>query len=155
MHDSLYESSYPCTYPSKHPSIYLFFPFLSTIWLSLRESLTQSGLTSYIGVWVDKVFGPIRLEDTGLDEAQQGVKLLQVVLDWSPRQQNSEINWELRGKRTTCSNTKESENREKPTERKENTSLLLRSCAEESSDPSVCEPRPPPAPSNSTLATEG
>lgn len=53
---------------------------------------TKSGLTLYIGVRVDKVVRLVGCKDAGLNEAQQGVQLLQVVLDGGPRQQDSEVN---------------------------------------------------------------
>lgn len=53
---------------------------------------TKSRLTLYIGVRVNKVFCLISCKDVGLNEAQQGVELLQVVLDGRPCQQDSEAN---------------------------------------------------------------
>lgn len=50
---------------------------------------------SYVGVGVDEVLDVISFEDAGLNEAQQGVELLQVVLDGRPRQQHAEVNREL------------------------------------------------------------
>lgn len=77
---------------------FLSLKHLAEVRSSLRERLTQSRLTSHVGVRVDKVVRPVGVEDAGLDEAQQGVKLLQVVLDGGPGQQNSEVNRELQGK---------------------------------------------------------
>lgn len=58
---------------------------------SNRHCHTKSGLTLYVGVRVDKVVHLIGCKDAGLNEAQQGVELLQVVLDGGPRQQDSEV----------------------------------------------------------------
>lgn len=56
-----------------------------------EDHRTESRLTSYIGVRSDEVVRLSSCEDAGLDEAQQGVELLQVVLDGGPRQQDSEV----------------------------------------------------------------
>ncbi len=61
---------------------------------------TKSRLTLYIGVRADKVVCLISCKDAGLNEAQQGVELLQVVLDGGPCQQDSETKGELHKKRT-------------------------------------------------------
>lgn len=54
----------------------------------------------YIGVRADEVVRLVSCKDAGLDEVQQGVELLQVVLDGGPCQQDSETNEELHKKRT-------------------------------------------------------
>lgn len=111
MHDFLLHFSLSCqaavnahflhrSLKSPHLSTYLFVSYLSTVRQRSWKRLTQSGLTSHVGVRVDKAVRLVGIEDAGLDEAQQGVKLLQVVLDWGPRQQNSEVNGELQGKHT-------------------------------------------------------
>lgn len=53
---------------------------------------TKSRLTLYTGVRVDEIIRLIGCKDAGLNEAQQGVELLQVVLDGGPCQQDSEAN---------------------------------------------------------------
>lgn len=58
--------------------------------MSMSDCRTKSRLILHIGVRVDEVVRLISGKDAGLDEAQQGVELLQVVLDGSPRQQDSE-----------------------------------------------------------------
>lgn len=63
--------------------------------MSMSDCRTKSRLILHIGVRVDEVVRLISGKDAGLDEAQQGVELLQVVLDGSPRQQDSEADWEL------------------------------------------------------------
>lgn len=69
-----------------------------------EDRRTKSRLTPYIGICGDEVVRLISCEDAGLDEAQQRVELLQVVLDGGPRQQDSEVNWELHT-HTTCRGT--------------------------------------------------
>lgn len=51
---------------------------------------TKSRLILYIRVGVDEVIHLIGGKDARLNEAQQGVELLQVVLDGCPCQQDSE-----------------------------------------------------------------
>lgn len=61
---------------------------------------TQRRLTLYIRVRVDKAVCVFWYKDAGLDEAQQGVELLQVVLNGSPCQQDSESHEKLQEKNT-------------------------------------------------------
>ena len=56
---------------------------------------TQSRSVLEVGVVLDKVLGLVSGEQAGLDEADQGVDLPEVVLDRSPSEQNPETHREL------------------------------------------------------------
>ena len=56
---------------------------------------TQSRSVLEVGVVLDKVLGLVGGEQAGLDEADQGVDLQEVVLDRSPSEQNPETGREL------------------------------------------------------------
>lgn len=58
---------------------------------------TQSRSVQDVRIVLGKVPGLVWGEESGLDEADQGVDLLEVVLDRSPRQQNLESHRELVG----------------------------------------------------------
>lgn len=62
-------------------------------------SPTQSRLILYISIQINKAVCVLGCKDAGLDEAEQGVQLLEVVLNRSSCQQDSETYRELQKER--------------------------------------------------------